>query len=366
MAAIDGSVKLQTQPDSAVRVRPGALDYPAGSLRFDWVMVALSAWFVIGIYVDGWAHNNIEGLFETFLTPYHAIMYSGVLAVGAALVFTQYRNVQHGYAWARALPKGYLLALLGFVIFGMAGGFDFAWHEIFGFEENTEALLSPAHLALAAGGVLMVTAPLRAAWSRRESKPGWKNLAPALLGLTLTLSIMTFLTMFASMMVNVNIYAWGRPDDQFPWDVTLASSVLVQMGLTMAFVLLAIRRWRLPFGAITLILSINAVAMLLLRSTWTLEFWPVLIAVVAAGLIGDALLAYLKPSVTRVAALRTFAFALPFIYVALFFGALLLTGGIWWRIHMWLGASFMAGVIGFGYSFLLAPPAIPVDAETVE
>ena len=365
MAAIDGSVKLQTQ--DAAQVRPGASDYPAASLRFDWLIVALTTWFVAGIFVDGWAHNNIEGLFETFLTPYHALMYSGVLALGAALVFTQFRNIQRGYVWARALPKGYLLALIGFLIFGVAGGGDFAWHEMFGFEENTEALLSPAHLVLGLGGVLMATGPLRAAWSRRESTPGWRNLAPGLLSLTLALSIFTFLTMFANAIVNVNTYAGQRPEGHaFAWDVTLAASVLVQIGLTMAFVLLAIRRWRLPFGAITLISGLNALAMILLRSTWTLEFWPVLIAVVAAGLIGDALLAYLKPSITRVGALRTFAFALPFIYVALFFGALLLTGGIWWRIHMWLGASFMAGVLGIGYSFLLAPPAIPAEAEAIQ
>ena len=26
--------------------------------RFDWMMVAVSFWFVGGLFLDGWAHNN--------------------------------------------------------------------------------------------------------------------------------------------------------------------------------------------------------------------------------------------------------------------------------------------------------------------
>ena len=45
----------------------------------------------------------------------------------------------------------------------------------------------------------------------------------------------------------------------------------------------------------------------------------------------------------------------------LYFLTLGLTGGVVWRVHMWLGASFLAGVVGLGLSVLLAPPAVPAQ-----
>jgi len=45
-----------------------------------------------------------------------------------------------------------MLSLLGVAIFGLSGGVDFLWHSLFGFEVDTEALLSPTHLSLAIGG----------------------------------------------------------------------------------------------------------------------------------------------------------------------------------------------------------------------
>ena len=35
---------------------------------------------------------------------------------------------------------------------------------------------------------------------------------------------------------------------------------------------------------------------------------------------------------------------------------LYLSSGVWWRIHMWLGAPFLAGVVGLSLSYLIAPP----------
>jgi hypothetical protein len=37
------------------------------SARFDWSVIILSAWWIGGLYLDGWAHNHIPQL-ETFFT----------------------------------------------------------------------------------------------------------------------------------------------------------------------------------------------------------------------------------------------------------------------------------------------------------
>lgn len=43
------------------------------------VTVLLATWLIGGVFVDGWAHNNLAKL-ETFFTPWHALLYSGFAA----------------------------------------------------------------------------------------------------------------------------------------------------------------------------------------------------------------------------------------------------------------------------------------------
>lgn len=146
--------------------RAGKRERAADNLRLDLLVALLAAWFMGGLFLDGWAHNNGR-VDDTFFTPWHLVLYSGYAAVGALLVGTHVRNVLRGYTWSRALPRGYMLSLLGVIIFG--------------FEVNLQPLLSPAHLILATGAFLFVSGPLRAALHRSET--GWRNLLPALLSL---------------------------------------------------------------------------------------------------------------------------------------------------------------------------------------
>ena len=34
----------------------------AGSVRFDWAVIAVSTWLVLGGYSDAWAHNHVPSL----------------------------------------------------------------------------------------------------------------------------------------------------------------------------------------------------------------------------------------------------------------------------------------------------------------
>lgn len=168
------------------------------STRFDWVIVGLSAWVVGGLYLDGWAHNHGQ-VDDSFFTPWHGVLYSGALGLFVFLLFHQIRNLAAGYAWRHALPKGYPLALIGMGLFLLGGLLDFAWHELFGIEVNLEALLSPTHLLLATSGVLVFSAPLRAAYARLTPAQarGWWALGPLVLAATFVLALFTFFTQFA-------------------------------------------------------------------------------------------------------------------------------------------------------------------------
>jgi Tol biopolymer transport system component len=176
-------------------VRALQTGYPAGSIRFDWLMIAVSAWLIGGLFVDGWAH--FHGMVDdSFFTPWHAVFYSGFASVAIFLGINQWRNVSKGFAFWRALPQGYALSLVGAGIFALAGVGDLIWHTVFGIEIGTEALLSPTHLLLATGMVLITSGPLRAAW-HRVPEMGWRMLAPMLLSATLLLAVLAFFTSYA-------------------------------------------------------------------------------------------------------------------------------------------------------------------------
>jgi hypothetical protein len=184
MTTSSGAVILQPQPTTQKRLT----QYAPSSLRLDGWVAVLSSIFIAGVFLDGWAHNNIAELIDTFFTPYHGALYGGFFLVAGLLTFTLVRNVVQGYTWGYALPQGYQLALTGVLIFLVAGVGDLLWHEIFGFEADVEALLSPTHLLLATGAALFVTAPLRAAWQRpSQGRESWRALWPALVALTILL-----------------------------------------------------------------------------------------------------------------------------------------------------------------------------------
>ena len=97
---------------------------------------------------------------------------SGLLAVASLVLAMLYKNRSQGYPWRSTMPVGYGLSLIGLLIFVVGGLGDLIWHEIFGFEHDLEALLSPSHLVLAFSGALMVAGPFRAAWHRPDRKLG--------------------------------------------------------------------------------------------------------------------------------------------------------------------------------------------------
>ena len=330
--------------------------YPEVSLRFEWLVVLSSLWLFAGLYLDGWAHNNIPEQIDSFFTPWHAVLYSGYAVSAAILGVTYIFNVRKGYHWLQALPLAYMTSLLGAAIFAVSGNLDFIWHWLFGFEENIEALVSPSHLILAVGGVMIMSGPLRAAWRQSDSqvdKITWR----ALLSLFVILGVFTFFTQFSNAFSHPQIFVGKVPaGDTYFWDVTLISNVLIPTVVFTSTIIMAVLRWKLPLGSLTLLLAGNSTLMFLMTWRYSHEQWPVLIAALVGGIFADILLFMLKPSAKRVRALRWFSFLVPGLLFLVYFLSLILTHGIWWNSNMWLGMIFFSGVTGLGLSWLAAPP----------
>lgn len=356
MELAKGSVRHGTiSPKEAMPKRP-----LKDSLRVDLIVTLLSGWLLGGAYLDAWAHNHIPQL-DTFFTPWHGVLYSGYLAVAAYLVFILVRHHKGGVPWRRALPAGYGLSLAGAAMFAVGGVLDLIWHELFGIEVGVEALLSPTHLILGTGGILIVTGPLRAAWQRfpGDRSLRWENGLPALLSASFVLALLAYFTQYAHPFVRTLA---GKDDYNLAPFFNQAlgvTNILIQSAFLMGIVLLLLKRWSLPFGALTLILTLSTVLISFLNDQY---LW-ILLALVA-GLFGDVLLHQLHPSPERSTALRLFAFAVPFIVYSFYFlGIAISDGGIAWSIHLWTGSAVLAGVVGLLLSFLALPPPVPVNPD---
>jgi len=210
-------------------------------------------------------------------------------------------------------------------------------------------------MILAVGAVLMMSGPLRAAWRKPDSQT---NVMPwrAVLSLFIVTGVFTFFTQFSNAFAHPDLFVGNRPaGDTYLWDVTLISYVLIPTGLFMSAIIMAVLRWKLPVGSLTLLLAGNSTLMFLMTLRYSHEQWPVLIAAVVGGILADVLLVTLKPSPNRVKALRWFSFMVPALLFLSLFLSLILTRGIVWSPHWWLGMVFFSGVTGLGLSWLAVP-----------
>src|SRR2546421_3817190 len=188
---------------------PGVREPPPGaSPAFDWAAAILTVFFVVGAYLDGWAHvhGHVD---QSFFTPWHAALYGGFLALAAFVGAAAVRGRRRGLPLRESVPPGYELSLLGAAVFLVAGAGDMVWHLILGIEVNVDALYSPTHLALAVGAVLMGIGPLRSAWRRRDAgargdRGGGQMPWFAVLSLTSVLSVLTFFTQVAHPLVGLH------------------------------------------------------------------------------------------------------------------------------------------------------------------
>ena len=338
---------------------------PRLSSKEDLLTVAFSAWLIVGLFVDGWAHNNNKP--ESFFTPWHGLFYSGFTAT-ALWMWSRLRR-------HRAVPVGYGLGFVGLVLFAAGGLGDMVWHLLFGVEIGLEPLLSPTHLVLFVSGLLVVTSPLRAAWSGLDDpSPPMSRFLPALLSTTILTATLAFFYMhfspfltdamtaepyrFAAEQVDDDVGAWLTDELQLEGFAAILLTTLILMAPT----LLLLRRWRLPHGSLTLLFSTVVV---LDSSLLGFEMGKAVLAGVVAGFAADMLAQALQGSRSTSTALRVVGFVVPLVLWLAYFGVLAAFYSVGWSVELWAGITLMSGLAGLGLAVLmtLAPPP-PVEAPT--
>lgn len=326
---------------------------PSG-VWYDRLAILLASWLTGGVYLDGWAHNHIARL-ETIFTPWHAVLYSGYAGLALFLVVTALRNRQPDFPWRLTMPAGYGLSLLGAGIFAVAGVLDLTWHALFGIERSIEALFSPTHLMLGLGAMLMVTGPLRAATFKTQPdvRKRWVVMAPAILSLTYLMAFLVFFTQYANPIVH-SLADLVNSDDFIRGSGV--ADILIQSAILMGIVLVAVKRWQLPFGTFAVLLGVtDGLGAVLAANS---PVFSVVVLGALTGLLVDLLNLGLRPRAGDLASLRIFAFVTPVVTYSVYFAALASLKGVHWSLPIWTGAVVESGVVGLLLSYLLISPLL--------
>jgi hypothetical protein len=312
--------------------------------------VALSAWLIVGLFVDGWAHNNEKP--ESFFTPWHGLFYSGFTATALWVLSRRQRQ--------GAIPIGYGLGFVGLAAFAVGGVGDMVWHLVFGVEVDLEALLSPTHLLLFVSGVLIVSSPLRAAMSALDDRLP----LPALVSTTIATATVAFFNMefspFITDAMREEPYRFAAQLDQGgEWladelQFEGLAAILITTVILMAPTLMLLQRWRLPMGSLTLLFGAVSV---LESSLWGFEMGETALAGVVAGLAADVLVPRLQGSASTTTVLRAVGFAVPVVLWLAYFGLLAAFYSVGWSVELWLGITVMSGLAGLGLAVLMTLPA---------
>ena len=218
--------------------------------------MVFALWTLIGLLVDAYFHSTDPGL-ESFWTPWHALFYSGFTATAVWIGYVTAKRARPGKNILQWAPVGYRLALIGVGVFAVGGVGDAIWHTIFGVETSLDALLSPTHLLLFVGLLLIVSSPLRAAWSDSVVEPSLAQFAPTLLSLTITTTIVAFFFQYCWAVTEIWIMQTPYdPNDNFSETLGALAvlGIIVSTVIMFTPLLVSARRWRLPVGTATLLL----------------------------------------------------------------------------------------------------------------
>lgn len=367
---------------------------PMTTWRDDLVTMALAFWPITALFFDGRGHNNETGQ-ESFFSIAHLFLYVGLTVLSLWILKVLYRHqiaagsdIRRLVVDVSAIPVGYGVAIIGLLVLSIGGPSDLLWHTAYGFEVSVDAIYSPPHLALFFGGLLVASTGIRSMWAKDDVAPSFKRFAPVLLSSILFIAIASFITMYLSaFMTNVaptsdfmaeikrlddvrfdqtvglNPGLSDYRDGMWPYYYYSASHGIAAMVVTtltlLGPTLLLLRRWRVPFGAITITFVVVGLLMNILSQFGdvVLILVPLLIAGLSVDLLQQRLGRTRRDGRVTLGGIRIVGTGAAAALWVSYYAVLALDKGIGWGPSLWVGALAVGIMTGFGVAFLIAPPA---------
>ncbi|HEX2621343.1 MAG TPA: hypothetical protein VHL11_14390 [Phototrophicaceae bacterium] len=330
---------------------------------FMWLSLVVACVSYLGMRIDSYGHFQV-GAYESVFSGWHALLYAGIIC--SLLLYGGSRFLNSFSGIRPLIPAGYEISMIGVIVLALSLPGDVIWHTLFGFELNTEAVVSPPHWGLIIGLTLFAAGPLIAAWKQKLRELTWRHAFPVALSAGFTLSCATAYTFYANPLSRAAYIALPRyfqilqDSDNYFAPQLGAASFIVGSALLVGLALPLASRWKLPLGFFTLIFTIVTFFM-----TVFFNEYRMIIPMVFAGFAVDLMARYLKINQGNVTHGLLFAFLVPLITWIGFFLALFLTQGTYLRIHGWSGLIFLGAMSGLmiGGLYYLRPAEC---AETVE
>ncbi|MDA0162392.1 hypothetical protein OM076_19120 [Solirubrobacter ginsenosidimutans] len=376
------------------RSAPGAARglRPITTWREDMTTMAIGVWPITAMFFDGRGHNNKTGQ-ESFFSIAHLFLYAGltVLGIWVGVLVTRYQGLEHRKTLMPDLsliPVGYGVAILGLITLAIGGPTDFIWHSAYGFEVGVDAIYSPPHLALFFGGLLLCSTGIRSMWAKQDIALDFKRFLPVSVSTTLFIGVAGFITMylsafmtnvtptsdfvhdyqthfkddFSDQTISLNGGLTGYGDDQWPYYYYSASHGMASMIITTLVlfgpILLNMRRWRVPFGATTMIFTGYG---LLVNIMTEYRDIVLIIPLIVTGLAIDVMARRLggarEDGRVSLGGIRTIGPVAALILWVTYYAVLALDKGIGWEPTLWVGALIIGTMTGFAVAFLVAPPS---------
>jgi hypothetical protein len=330
---------------------------PVANVREDIITVLCGTALIGGVLADAWAHTNILKPDSSFFTPWHALLYSGFASTAGWTWWLAYRRRGEVAVWWRdGWPAGYALGALGTLIFAVGGAADMFWHTIFGIELGLKAALSPSHLAIAGGAVLVLTSPMRSWFAsggggRRAATGVMSTALGTIMGTVIVIAMTALYTTAPTLPYSSG---FGPTMYQTPAGQGLHSYLLGTVLFVIPFLL--VHRHRGTPGAATAIVGVSVVFMML-QHEFIMPQTAGMIAMIVGAVAVDAVMFALDARRGPAAPLR-----LP-IAGALFAGiiwtahliGLSIAAGIRWPVEMWSGIVVVCAAFGAVLGVLATP-----------
>ena len=336
--------------------------------RQDTVTVAIGLWLIGGLFSDGWAHHNVPEL-EGFFTPWHGALYFGLFLAGAWFIWLGRAG---GLRWYRYVPVGYGWGVIGIGVFAAGGLADMAWHLAFGVEAGIDALLSPSHLVLFTGGLLILTSAVRSRWGAGDIA------SPVAMGaLTLATALVSFFLLYVSeFTANAPTIAFRALPEGHPRHTASELPATAGLGgflVTTALLVVPLvwtwQRGRAPRGLLTMLVALTS-----WLSAAVVGFDRAVVFGAAGAtlgaILGEFAIDWLENrNVSSRLRLPSLAAAAIILTWTVHMASLAVGVGLAWPIELWSGAVIVSGLAAaaLGGLAISAPdPSSPIPAAGLE
>lgn len=345
-----------SSPTHAAAAPDGATRASSFRLRERWMLVGSSLWLVTGLQLDSYAHATIPDL-ETFWTPWHGVLYSGIAACGFVLLWLLRPRLPAVITYRNLLthtPPALRLPVVGMGMLLVGGGIDTLWHNLFGIEKGLEIFTSPSHYLIIGGMVLVAAGPaLMLAAAPVRTLRGNDAVLVTVSALLAVIPLHIY-TQHASSLSHPRLGTGDNPMRTFSLDGQMLHGYFGSTVLLLLPILLIGRRWPLPVGMPTILVALPALLLSVMFSDPGEGWLPITVALAAAVV---ELLARASLRWTRTLRSDTQWLLLGFISPVVLWGSVFGVGrvivGVGWGLHTMSGVLTFAALSGLGTAYVL-------------